>query len=118
MRGRVPLAHAPESDQEFVDHRGEELTAPAQMTEQAGPADGQAEEVVEQVPGLAQGDAEVGAAVAGEQADARADVGAGPFQVAAALAGPLTGLLPGINAPRGGDGPTRERAQARSSVRT
>ena len=60
------------------------------MTEQAGPADGQAEEVVEQVAGLAQGDAQVGAAVAGEQAGAGADVRAGQFQVAAALAGPLT----------------------------
>jgi hypothetical protein len=33
----------------------------------------------------------VGAAEAGEQAGARADVGAGQFQAAAALAGPLTG---------------------------
>src|SRR5262249_10888560 len=62
----------------------------AEVTEEAGPADRQAEEVVEQVPGLAQGDAQVGAAVAGEQAGARADVGARQLQVAAALAGPLT----------------------------
>src|SRR6516165_8424268 len=91
--GLVPLDHGglTEQFQEFVDHWGEELTSPAEVTEQAGSADGQAEEVVEQVAGLAQGDAEVGAAVAGEQAGARADVGAGEFQVAAALAGPLTG---------------------------
>src|SRR5262249_21817945 len=76
--------------QEFVHHRGEELTAPAEVTEQAGSADGQAEEVVEQVPGLAQGDAQVGPAVAGEQASARADVRTGQFQVTAALASPLT----------------------------
>ena len=46
---------------------------------------------MEQVAGLAQGDAEVGPAVAGEQAGARADVRARQFQVATALAGPLTG---------------------------
>jgi hypothetical protein len=67
---------------EFVDHRGEELTAPAEVTEQAGSADGQAEEIMEQVAGLAQGDAEVGPAGAGEQAGARADVRARQFQVA------------------------------------
>src|SRR5262249_1250926 len=90
--GLVPLDHggSTEQFQEFVDHWGEELTAPAEVTEQAGSADGQAEEVVEQVAGLAQGDAEVGPAVAGEQAGARADVRARQFQVAAALAGPLT----------------------------
>src|SRR5204862_6268577 len=76
--------------QELGDHRGEELATPAQVTEQASPADRQTEEVVEQVLGLAQGDAEVGPAVAGQQAGARADVGAGQFQVATALAGPLT----------------------------
>src|SRR5262245_22126213 len=64
--------------------------APAQVAEQAGPADRQAEEVVQQIPGLAQGDAEVGAAVTGQQARPRADVGARQFQVAAALARPLT----------------------------
>ena len=89
--GLVPLDHGGLAEQlpEFIDHRGEQLAAPAQVTEQAGAADGQSEEVVEQVAGLAQGDAEVGAAVAGEQAGARADVRTGQFQVAAALAGPL-----------------------------
>ena len=89
--GLVALDHGrlAEQLQEFLDHRGEELAAPAQVTEQAGPADGQAEEVVQQVLGLAQGDAQVGAAVAGQQAGPRADVGAGQFQVAAALAGLL-----------------------------
>jgi hypothetical protein len=91
--GLVPLDHGGLTEQllELIDDRGEELTTPAEVTEQPGSADGQSEEVVEQVPGLAQGDAEVGPAVAGEQAGARADVGAGQFQVAAALAGPLTG---------------------------
>src|SRR5262249_4551030 len=42
-----------EQFQEFVDHRGEELTAPAEVTEQARSADGQAEEIMEEVPGLA-----------------------------------------------------------------
>ena len=65
------------------------MTAPAQVTKEAGPADGQAEEVVEQVLGLAQGDAQVSPAVAGQQAGPRADVGAWQFQVAAALAGLL-----------------------------
>src|SRR5262245_49286571 len=45
---------------------------------------------MEQILGLAQGDAQVGPAVAGQQAGARADVRAGQFQVAATLAGPLT----------------------------
>jgi hypothetical protein len=75
---------------EFVNHGREELTAPVEVTEQSGPADRQAEEVVEQILGLAQRDAEMSATVAGEQAGARADVGAGQFQVATALAGPLT----------------------------
>jgi hypothetical protein len=50
--------------QEFIDDRGEELTTPAEVTEQPGPADGQSEEVVEQVAGLAQGDAKVDPAIA------------------------------------------------------
>src|SRR5262245_66431380 len=45
---------------------------------------------MEQILSLAQGDAQVGAAVAGQQAGARADVRAGQFQVCAALAGLLT----------------------------
>src|SRR5262249_58933706 len=85
-RGRLT-----EPCQELVHHGGEELAAPAEMAEQARSADRQAEKVVEQVLSLTQGDAQVGPAVAGEQAGARADVGAGQFQVAAALAGPLTG---------------------------
>src|SRR5262249_28209204 len=90
--GLIALDHrrSAEQFQEFIDDRGEELTAPSEVTEQSGSADGQSEEVVEQVAGLAQGDAEVGAAVAGEQAGAGADVRARQLQVAAALAGPLT----------------------------
>src|SRR5208283_1520985 len=44
----------------------------------------------QEVARLAQGNAEVGAAIAREQTGARPDVGAGQFQVAAALAGALT----------------------------
>ncbi len=76
--------------QEFVDHCGEELTAPVEVTEQAGSADGQAEEIMELVPDLAQGDTEVGPAVAAEQTSARADARARHFQVAAALESLLT----------------------------
>ena len=61
-----------------------------QVTEQARSADAQAEEVVQQVLGLPQGDAQVGAAVTGQQASPRADVRAREFQVATALAGLLT----------------------------
>src|SRR5262249_1808843 len=87
--GLVPLDYRGLTEQfeEIFDHWGEQLTAPAEVTEEASRADGQAEEVVEQVPGLAQGDAQVSPAVAGEQAGPRADVGAWQFQVAAALAG-------------------------------
>src|SRR5260370_25354431 len=60
------------------------------MTEQTGPSNSQAEEVVEQVLGLAQGDGEMSAAIAGQQAGTGPDVGAGQFQVAATLAGLLT----------------------------
>ena len=55
------------------------------MTEQAGAADREAEEVVEQVLGLAQGNAEVSPAVTGQQAGTWADVGARKFEVAASL---------------------------------
>src|SRR5262249_12717802 len=91
LAGLVPLdpGGLAEQLQEFIDDRGEELAAPVEVTQQSGPADRQSEEVVEQVAGLTQGDAEVSAAVAGEQAGARADVRARQFQVAAALAGPL-----------------------------
>src|SRR5262249_22988245 len=91
--GLVPLDHGglAEPLQEVVEHRGEELTTPAEVAPPPGPADGQSEEVVEQVAGLTQGDAEVGSAVAGEQAGAGADVCARQLQVAAALAGPLAG---------------------------
>lgn len=61
-----------------------------QVTEQAGPADRQAEEVVQQVLGLAQGNAQVSAAVAGQQTGSRPDVRAWEFQVPPALAGLLT----------------------------
>src|SRR5260370_4257827 len=60
------------------------------MTEQTGPTNSQAEEVVEQVLGLAQGDAEMSAAIAGQQAGRGPDVGAGQCHVAATLAGLLT----------------------------
>src|SRR5207253_10775646 len=90
--GLVALDHGglPEPFQELVDYRGEELATPAEMTEQAGPADRQVEEGVEEVLGLAQGDPQVSAAIAGQQAGAGADVGAGQFQVAPALASLLT----------------------------
>jgi hypothetical protein len=90
--GFVPLDYGGLTEQleELVDDGGEEVTAPAEVTEQTRSADGQAEEVVEQVPSLAQGDAEVSPAGAGEPASARADVRARQFQVTAALAGPLT----------------------------
>ena len=73
--GLVPLDHGglTKQFQEFVNDRSEELTAPAQVAEQPSAAHRQSEEVVEQVAGLAQGDAEVGTAVASEQA------GAGPI---------------------------------------
>src|SRR3954453_4152881 len=61
------------------------------MAEQACPADGQAEEVVQQVACLAQRDAQVGAAVAGEQPRPRPDVGARQLQVATPLASSCTG---------------------------
>src|SRR5262249_10774860 len=90
--GLVPLDHRglAEQFQELLDHWGEQLAAPAQVTEQAGPADRQVEEVVKQIPSLAQRDAEMSAAVAGQQAGARPDMGAGQLQVAASLAGLLT----------------------------
>jgi hypothetical protein len=80
----------PQQLQEFFDHRLEQGAAPTQMAEQAGAADTQAEEVVQQVPRFAQGNAEVGATVASQQACPRANVGAGQFQIATALAGVLT----------------------------
>ena len=57
--GFIPLDHGGLAKQfeEFLDHRREQLAAPMQLTEQAGPADRQAEEVVEQVLGLTQGNA-------------------------------------------------------------
>jgi hypothetical protein len=61
------------------------------MAQQTGAADGQTKEIVQEVSRLTQGNSEVGAAVAGEQAGAGPDVGAGQFQVAASLAGMLTG---------------------------
>jgi hypothetical protein len=90
--GLIALDHRrlPQEFEEFVDHGSEERAAPAEMAEQAGPANRQAKEVVQQVPGLAQGNAQVRSAVAGEQTCPRADVGAGQFEVAAALAGLLT----------------------------
>src|SRR5262249_15139591 len=81
--GLVPLDHGGLTEQlrELSDDGGEEAAAQAEVAEQAGSADGQSEEVVEQVAGLAQRDAEVGPAVAGEQAGARADMRARQFQV-------------------------------------
>ena len=65
------------------------MATPAQVTEQARSADRQGEKVVQQILGLAQGDAEVGSAVAGQQPRSRADVRTRQLQVPAAL----TGLL-------------------------
>jgi hypothetical protein len=61
------------------------------MAEQPGTADSQAEEVVQQIARLAQGDAEVGATIASEQSRPRSDMGAGQFQVATTLTGSLAG---------------------------
>src|SRR5262249_45470571 len=60
--GLVHLDHGGMAEKfpELVDHRGEELAAPTAVTEQAGSADRQAEEVMEQVLSLAQRDAQVG----------------------------------------------------------
>src|SRR4051812_21012335 len=57
--GFVPLDHGGLTEQleEFLDDRGKQLPAPPQMAQQTSPADGQAEEVVEQVLGFPQGDA-------------------------------------------------------------
>ena len=60
------------------------------MAEQAGAADGQAEEIVEQILRFAQRDAQMRAAISGQQPCAWPDVGAGQFQLAASLAGLLT----------------------------
>src|SRR5580692_8063023 len=68
------------------------------MPEQAGPADCEAEIVVEQVLGLAEGDTEVSAGVTRQQTRSRADVGTGEFQVTTALAGMLT-TTAAINVP-------------------
>lgn len=59
------------------------------MTQQSGPADRQAEEIVQQVARLAERDAQVGAAVTGEQPCPWPEVSAGQFQIAASLAGLL-----------------------------
>jgi hypothetical protein len=54
----IPLDHGrgPEQVEQFVNYRGEQRAAPTQVTEQAGPADRQAKEIVEQVLGFAQRD--------------------------------------------------------------
>jgi len=90
--GFIPLDHGglAKQFQEFLNHRREQLSAPMQVTEQAGPTDRQAKEVVQQVLGLAQGNAQVSATVAGQQTGSRADMRAGKFQVPPALAGMLT----------------------------
>jgi len=59
------------------------------MPKQAGAADVETEEIVEQIFGFAQRDAEVRAAIGGQQTCTWADVGAGQFEIAAALAGLL-----------------------------
>jgi len=64
------------------------------MAEQSGPADGQAEEIVQEIAGLAERDAQVGAAITSEQARPWPDVGAGQLQVAATLTGSLAVAAP------------------------
>jgi hypothetical protein len=59
------------------------------MAEQSGSAHGEAKEVVQKVACFAKRDAQVSAAIAGEQTRAGPDVGAGQFKIAASLAGPL-----------------------------
>ncbi len=90
--GFIPLDHGglTKQFQEFLNHWREQLSAPMQVTEQAGPTDRQAKEVVEQVLGFAQGNAQVSTAVAGQQTRSRADMRAGKFQVSSALAGMFT----------------------------
>jgi len=75
-----------EEFEEFFDHWFEQGAAPAEVAKQAGPTDGQAKEVVQEVLGLAQGNAEMGAAVTGQQAGARPDVRTRQFQIATPLA--------------------------------
>jgi hypothetical protein len=47
------------------------------MAQEASAADRQAEEVVQQILGFSQGNAEVGAAIGGQQTRPRPDMGAG-----------------------------------------
>jgi hypothetical protein len=55
------------------------------MAEQAGPAHGEAEEIVQEVARLAERNAEMSSAVASEQPRSRPDMRAGQFEVAASL---------------------------------
>jgi hypothetical protein len=60
------------------------------MAKQSSSAHGEAEEIVQEIAGFAKRDAQVSAAIAGEQACAGPDVGAGQFEIATSLAGTLT----------------------------
>lgn len=80
----------------FLDYRREQRATPAQLAEQAGPADDQTAEVVQQVRGFAQGDAQLGAAVTGQQAGPWAEMTARQFMIAALLAAGLA-VAAGIN---------------------
>jgi hypothetical protein len=57
------------------------------MAEQSGAADGQAKEIVQEIAGFAERDAQVSAAITSEQARSRPDVSAGQFEVASPLTG-------------------------------
>lgn len=71
--------------EQLFDDRLEQRPAPSQMAEQPGATDRQAEEVVQQIPRLPQRNAQMGAAVAGEQTRPRSDVRSRQFQIAASL---------------------------------
>jgi hypothetical protein len=60
------------------------------MAEQAGAADSQTKEIVQQIARFAERDAKMSSAIAGEQSRSRADVSARQFQVAATLTGSRT----------------------------
>jgi hypothetical protein len=76
-----------ESFQQFLDDGFKQVAAPVQMAEQSSPADGQAKEIVQEIAGFAERDAQVGAPITSEQTRSRPDVGAGQLQVAATLTG-------------------------------
>ena len=62
------------------------------MTEQAGATDAEVEVVVEQVLGLAQGNAQMDAGITSQQAGTRADMGTGFTELRGRLDGTTAGL--------------------------